>query len=72
MQAPVIYWVRGLEKESGLRSRRPWSLGCIPRISLEPLVVPKMRKEETAADTKVHSRKTVEIQQEAGIQEQMC
>lgn len=57
--SPVSHCQRPSEETSGLRSRRPWSLGCVPRLSLELLVVLRMRKKEIAVETKVQSRKTL-------------
>lgn len=63
----MSHCVRGLSEEaSGLRSRRPWSLGCVPRLSLELLVVPRMRKKEIAGETKVESRKTLKMLKRLG------
>lgn len=70
MQSPVSHCVRGLSEEaSGLRSRRPWSLGCVPRLSLELLVVPRMREKKIAGETKVEQENTNDAG-EVGMQDQ--
>lgn len=38
-----------------------YSLGCIPRLSLGLLVVPKMRKKKIVAETKAQNRTILKI-----------